>query len=481
MSASARRPARVAILLALLGACNPSVSEGQFACEPGDPDACPEGFICLVRGTLHRCYRDFRTTCGNGKIDPGEQCDGDAIPAGACAALGYPGGTAACLDYCLLFCTYCGNGVLDVGEVCDHGPANADLPDAACRPDCTPRRCGDGVQDSGETCDLGPENSDEPGAACRKDCTSVGCGDGITDADEGCDDGNPDDGDGCSAACAVEPGWTCLGAAGSTCLPVVFVPAPAGDFLMGPGPGDAPQYPDGLQVAVTLTRPFEILATEVTQAVYERVTGYAPSEHAACGPDCPVDRVSWDDAADFCNTLSDLAGLARCYTCAGATPDQTCELAGAAGPYACAGYRLPTFAEWEYAARAGAPGATYHGTSANQGCDKQDAILDAIAWYCEDEETGSPHPVALKAPNPWGLYDVLGNVREWTTDRWWSWWTVATQTDPWNDTAYGPMTLTRGGDYRSIAEGMTLWGFSGALGTDRVVGLGFRPVRTLAP
>ncbi len=103
----------------------------------------------------------------------------------------------------------CGDGVVQAGESCDEGPDNSDSAPDACRTDCRPATCGDDVVDSGESCDEGASNSDRIANACRTDCREAGCGDGVIDHGESCDDGATVSGDGCSAACAVEPGWAC--------------------------------------------------------------------------------------------------------------------------------------------------------------------------------------------------------------------------------------------------------------------------------
>jgi cysteine-rich repeat protein len=105
----------------------------------------------------------------------------------------------------------CGDGELDPGEQCDEGAQNSDTAPDACRTDCRAATCGDGVVDSDEQCDEGGANSDVIANACRRDCQGARCGDGVLDAGEGCDDGNATAGDGCDGGCQVEPRWRCEG------------------------------------------------------------------------------------------------------------------------------------------------------------------------------------------------------------------------------------------------------------------------------
>ena len=105
----------------------------------------------------------------------------------------------------------CGNGTVELGEACDQGAQNSDVEPDTCRTSCREAGCGDGVLDTDEACDDGGANSDRLPDACRHDCQLPSCGDGVKDSDEGCDDGALQDGDGCSAECRVEPGWTCEG------------------------------------------------------------------------------------------------------------------------------------------------------------------------------------------------------------------------------------------------------------------------------
>ncbi len=139
------------------------------------------------------------TPCGNGTIDPGEQCDdgvdnSDTEPD-------------ACRTNCLN--PHCGDGVTDSDEQCDDGNAVAG---DGCEPDCTLTpgpTCGDGNVDAGEECDDGPANSNTTPGACRLNCLNPYCGDGVVDSTEECDDGNAVDGDGCDSDCTLTVGGFC--------------------------------------------------------------------------------------------------------------------------------------------------------------------------------------------------------------------------------------------------------------------------------
>jgi formylglycine-generating enzyme required for sulfatase activity len=132
--------------------------------------------------------------------------------------------------------------------------------------------------------------------------------------------------------------------------------------------------------------------------------------------------VTWTEALTFANLLSRREGFAECYVLDGCWGDLGAGLAcdGVrsvdASVYDCPGYRLPTGAEWEYAARAGTRSTVYTGDVVERGpaytC-RDDPVLLPIAWYCANAGSYT-HPVGLKRPNGWGLYDVIGNAQEWS-------------------------------------------------------------------
>ncbi|MDP9842138.1 formylglycine-generating enzyme family protein [Streptosporangium lutulentum] len=156
---------------------------------------------------------------------------------------------------------------------------------------------------------------------------------------------------------------------------------------------------------------FRLAPYPVTRELYHAVLGEAPA--SAAGPRTPVTEVSWMDAVRFCNLLSQSKGLDPCYSM-GDDPDGqdvVCD-------WDADGYRLPSEAEWEYACRAGSAGVRY-------------GELDEIAWY-RGNSGEEMHDVATKAPNRWGLYDMIGNVWEWCWDLY----------DP---SVYGPYRVFRGG------------------------------------
>lgn len=210
-----------------------------------------------------------------------------------------------------------------------------------------------------------------------------------------------------------------------------------GDFMMGCSEGDS-QCSDNEKPAhlVTITKGFCMDVTKVTQGAYERVIGSNPSYFKNCGTDCPVETVSWYYAQGYCKKI---------------------------------GKRLPTEAEWEYAARAGTTTAFYTGDITYTGYDcGSDPALDRAGWYCGNSSVsysgchdmsfaGGPncsgtHPVGQKEPNAWGLYDMLGILYEWVND-WYDdkYYTKGGPTTDPQGPGTGTIRVLRGGAWLSFA------------------------------
>ena len=140
-------------------------------------------------------------------------------------------------------------------------------------------------------------------------------------------------------------------------------------------------------------KPFFLSQYTVTQDLYFDITKELPSSFK--GGQRPVENVSWYDAINFCNMLSQKAGFKECYSVSSDGKDV--KFLSESN-----GYRLPTEAEWEYACREDAAAVRY-------------GEIDNIAWYIENSD-GKTHEVGKKEQNTWGLYDMLGNVWEWCWD-----------------------------------------------------------------
>ena len=196
-----------------------------------------------------------------------------------------------------------------------------------------------------------------------------------------------------------------------------FVEIQPGSFTMGSLEGEDGHGSDEEEHAVEITRGFFLQSTEVTQAQWGTVIGNDPSSFGGCD-DCPVETVNWFEAAAFANAVSDLEGRTHCYDLIGCDrapgEDMECTEVTFAG-LDCVGYRLPTEAEWEYAARAGTTGARY-------------GDINDVAWY-GDNAGGTTHVAGNKVANGWGLHDSLGNVYEWTHD-WYGDYPDGTTRDP---------------------------------------------------
>jgi formylglycine-generating enzyme required for sulfatase activity len=190
-----------------------------------------------------------------------------------------------------------------------------------------------------------------------------------------------------------------------------------GTFMMGSDPDEPDRnQAEGPRTTVTLTKGFWLGKTEVTQAQYEAVAGTNPSYFKAVGANAPVEEVSWIEAVEYCRKLTERERAA------GRLPEGYI-------------YTLPTEAQWEYAYRAGSTG-------------PYPANFSAMGWDSANSQNAT-HPVGLRAPNAWGLYDMPGNVLEWCQD-WYGPYSPGNRTDPAGPKS-GSFRTARGGSWRMAA------------------------------
>lgn len=221
---------------------------------------------------------------------------------------------------------------------------------------------------------------------------------------------------------------------------------PPGRFLMGSPDREVGRFDDeGPQHEVQLTQGYWLADSPCTQALWQAVMGSNPSHFQ--GSNRPVEQVSWEDCQEFVKRLNErVPGLHA---------------------------RLPTEAEWEYACRAGTSGATWLGQLDLKEDDSAE-ILEPIAWYWKNSG-GETQPVRGKAANPWGLYDMIGNVWEWCQDYWGA-YEAGACIDP-TGAVSGTHRVLRGGSWDSDARLERAAYRLGLAPDDRDSSLGFRLAR----
>ncbi len=258
-----------------------------------------------------------------------------------------------------------------------------------------------------------------------------------------------------------------------------FVLVEGGTFKMDSAPDRDAPYEYSVRVSS-----FYIGKTEVTLRQWEEVMGNYPSNYPSShfGYNKPVGRVSWFDAIVYCNKLSKMKGRTPVYSVNGSSNPETwgyrpCTGESIRGTVAmnmnANGYRLPTEAEWEYAARGGKKSKGYKYSGSND--------LNSVAWYCDNSEHNGghiPHDVATKASNELGIYDMSGNVSEWC----WDWYGGHgrynfSEINPTGSSS-GSSRINRGGGYfiTSTAEKCLINSRSWASPSSSLGEIGFRVV-----
>jgi sulfatase modifying factor 1 len=201
-----------------------------------------------------------------------------------------------------------------------------------------------------------------------------------------------------------------------------------GSFSMGSKDGNASEQP----VHTVQLDSFSISRYEVTQSQWKQIMGTTPKLDKGAGDKYPIYTIAWNEVVDFCNKLSIKEGLTPCYSGSGA---------GVECNFAANGYRLPTEAEWEYAARGGMKSKSYLYAGSN--------TVDEAGWYSTNSENKT-HEVGQKIANELGIYDMSGNLWEWC----WDWYEAAYYASSPSRNPAGPES----GIYRVVRGGG--WGIN---------------------
>ena len=509
-------------------------------CNSGEEGVCAAGTVHCVAGGV-QCVQELQPA--DGEICDGldNDCDGstdeDVPEVGDECDTGELGACAAGLQACDLGELQCERITAPDDDICNgidddcDGELDEDDPEVGEGCDTGDEgNCADGfiecvtAEVECEEAGAEGEGEGEGGEVCLQ--TAVQCvaeleaGEEVCDgeADEDCDGFVDEDCNGCPDGTIVPDGWTCIPG------------TPAQGFVMGTPADEEGREADEVEHVVHISRPFFMKKLELTRGEWRALTGSAPFIGATCSVDCPscvgcdMDCLSecredisscweaegcdacvrecvecrqdcpggaphWVDSLKLANLMSARDGLPQCYRLTDETghPGVNYWLRSYlwSPTFTCEGYRLPTEAEWEWAARAGTTTATYAGDypdglvlSAENRCNLYDNLED-IAWYCGN--TGQARAVGLKDANRWGLYDMLGSVNEWTWD-FHNPYPVGPVTDPLGGAAGNPQEkVVRGGSYFeawNVARSGNRW--KTAL-SSRFFNFGIRLVRTVPP